>query len=109
MLKGQPIPSLSVALRRHWSNLIGLATFPAASILGIRYLHMPPLLVFPIFIAVSLHALWPVRTKRAPYSFWLVAGAVYLGGAVFTVLVFILISDIHKRWIVHQLLSRPPQ
>jgi len=45
---------------------------------------------------------------RAPYTFWLVAGVIYLGGAIFTALAFILISDMHKRWLVHQLLSRPP-
>jgi hypothetical protein len=99
---------LSVALRRYWRNLIGLATFPAASILGIQYLHLPPLLSIPMFIAACLHALWPVRAKRAPYTFWLVAGVVYLGGAIFTAVAFILISDMHKRWLVHQLLSRPP-
>jgi hypothetical protein len=105
----QSRPSLSVALRRYWRNLIGIATFPAVSILGDRYLHLPPLVFIPIFIAVSLHALWPYLARRAPYSFWLVACGVYMGGAVFAVLVIGLISIIHTQSVVHQLLIRPPR
>jgi hypothetical protein len=38
--------------------------------------------VFAVFFVVASFASWPVRTKRAKYSFFLLTIGLYLGGAI---------------------------
>jgi hypothetical protein len=81
---------LSEAIRRYWTNLIGVALFPSVFFLSVgplrSFLSVSGQAVFacliPFFFAVSLHAGWPYLRHRAPYTFWLVACAVWMAGGV---------------------------
>ena len=82
--------ALSDALRRYWTNLIGVAVFPSVFFLSIgplRALWSVPfpalfLVLIPVFFAVCIHAGWPYLRHRAPYTFWIIACGVWMAGAV---------------------------
>jgi hypothetical protein len=79
--------NLGIALRRHWPYLLGVALFPSFAMIATGIFHLPfPFLILPFFAAFLL-ATWPYATKRAPYSFWLVAMGVWMGGGFLGVLV----------------------
>ncbi len=73
-----PVPDLPTALGRYWYHLTGVASF--ASIMTL--FHLPALAVPPLFFGSALFAAWPTITKRAPYSFWIVAVGVWMGGGL---------------------------
>jgi hypothetical protein len=50
------------------------------------------------FVAGALLAAWPHLSGRAPYSFWLVATGVWLGGGV---LAIILLEIRHRLGLIH--------
>jgi hypothetical protein len=78
---------LREALRLYWWALVGIALFPSIMLVGEGLLHIPFEFFVPLFFGVALLAAWPWYSGRAPYSFWLVAGGVYmLGGVVAAVL-----------------------
>jgi hypothetical protein len=76
---------LREAIRCYWKNLIGIALFPTVAIVGGDVLHIPfDYLLLPFF-AVGFLAAWPCMSKKAPYTFWLVAISVYMAGGVLAV------------------------
>lgn len=77
---------LKEALRDYWKSLIGVAIFPILALVGGDFLHIPFEYVALLFFAVCLLAAWPFLSGKAPFTFWLVAMAVYLGGAVLAAL-----------------------
>lgn len=77
----QPLP-LREALRRYWWTLIGLGAFPTVLfVLGESYRVPFEYFALPFF-AVGLLAGWPYFSGRAPFSFCLVLGAVWLTAGV---------------------------
>jgi hypothetical protein len=84
------IPKLSEALRADRTHLVGVAVFPFVAFFGDRF-HIPFPALALLFFASALYAMWPCFMRRAPYSFWLVACAIYLAsGALAVVLVSLL-------------------
>jgi hypothetical protein len=86
----QPVPkpahkTLRDALRVYWWALIGVGIFPAIFVAGGELLGIPFEVFILPFFAVSFLAGWPHLSGRAPYSFWLVAMCVWLGGGIFAV------------------------
>ena len=74
--------TLREALQRYWKYLIGVAVFPTLCSLGVDFLHIPfDIFILPFF-AVGILAAWPVLTRKAPYTFWLVAMGVWLVGGI---------------------------
>ena len=73
-----PLPDLRTALRRYWYHLIGVGSF--ASVL--QLFRLPSYLLPPFFFGVAFYAMWPCITRRAPFTFWLVAMGVWMSGAV---------------------------
>ena len=88
----EPIPRLGLALKRYWHHLIGMGLFPTAVMVSDRYLHLPFPVFIPVFFAVACYGFWPIITKRVPFTYQFVMGAVWLGGAVFGGLVMSLLS-----------------
>ena len=88
----EPVPRLGLALKRYWHHLLGMRLFPTVVMLGDRYLHLPFPVFIPVFFAVTFYGFWPIVTKRVPFSYQFVMGAVWLGGAVFGGLVMSLLS-----------------
>ena len=90
----EPRLSLPVALRLYWKYYWGLVLFPPIAIPAITIFQVPfPFIAVPFF-AVSFLAGWPWLAKRAPYSFWLVAMAVWMASGVFGILATLLLSTI---------------
>ncbi len=77
-LEEVPLPDLRTALRRYWYHLIGVGVFSSV----LRLCNPPIYLVPPFFFGVAFYAAWPCITKRAPMTFWFVAGGVWMGGAI---------------------------
>jgi len=84
-----PIPerkALKEALRLYWPALVVIALFPTMAFVGGEFLHIPfDYLMLPFFIVCFL-AGWPYLSGKAPFSFWIVAGLVYLAGGLFAAL-----------------------
>jgi len=81
----------------YWWTLIGVAVFPAGAFVGSEHLGLPfELFVLPFF-AVCFLAGWPYISGRAPYSFWLVAMCVWLGGGGLAVVLLQLIAGDSSR------------
>jgi hypothetical protein len=78
--------TLGEALRSYWWTLIGVAVFPTIVIVGAELLAIPFEFFILPFFAVCFLAGWPYLSGRAPYSFWLVAMCVWLGGGGFAAL-----------------------
>jgi hypothetical protein len=72
---------LGDALRTYWWTLIGLAAFPTMVTIG-ESLHVPAEFFALPFFAVAMLAAWPCFSGRAPYSFWIVAGGIWLLGGI---------------------------
>ena len=83
---------LEKALRLYWQHMIGVAAFPPAFFIGAGVLQAPRLVYAPFFFAVSLLAAWPYFTKKAPYTFWLVAMAVWMTSVAISVTLLGLLS-----------------
>jgi hypothetical protein len=83
--------SLGDSLRAYWWTLIGLAVFPTMSMIGEKLMHIPFDFFALPFFAVCLLAVWPSFTKRAPYSFWIVACGVWLLGGIIAAILWQLI------------------
>jgi hypothetical protein len=81
----QPL-RLRDALRAYWWTLIGLAVFPAALVFGDRYGVPFEYFALPFF-AAGLLAGWPYLSGRAPFSFWIVAGGVWLAAGIAAALI----------------------
>ena len=88
----EPVPRLSLALKRYWYHLVGVGLFPTAVMVGEKYLHLPFPVFIPVFFAVTFYGFWPIVTKRVPFTYQFVMGAVWLGGAVFGGIVMSLVS-----------------
>jgi len=69
---------LHEAFRLYWKYMIGIAAFPPVFIIGPVFIDLSQLPIIPLFFAVSLLALWPYFAKKAPYSLWLVAMAIWM-------------------------------
>ncbi len=76
----KPLLTLGVALRRYWFCLLPLGLLPAFAFLGLMVFHLPLGIIAVLFVAVGLLAMWPLKFKRAPFTFFLVAGGVWMGG-----------------------------
>ena len=83
--------SISESLRTYWWSLIGLALFPSVLGIGEGLLHVPFGYFIPVFFVVIFLAFWPSSSGRAPFSFALVAGGVWLTGGILGVCVTSLI------------------
>ncbi len=94
-------PSLGVALRHDWRHLLGVALFPSVTGLSFLYLHVPEVAFIPFFFAVAFYAMWPCLAKRAPMTFWFVAGAVWMAGGFFLLFLLYLLSLVHLYPITH--------
>jgi hypothetical protein len=82
----QPLP-LRDAIRAYWWTLIGLAAFPTVLfVLGERY-QMPFEYFALPFFAVGLLAGWPYFSGRAPFSFCLVLGGVWMAAGIVATLI----------------------
>jgi hypothetical protein len=86
--------TLPEALRAYWWALIGLAVFPSVFFIGGEFLRVPFEYFMLPFFAVGFLAGWPWFSGRAPYSFVLVAGGVWLIGGIVAALVSGLIRGI---------------
>ena len=74
--------SLPDALRTYWWALSGLAIFPFCLLVGAQVYGVPFPYFMPLFFAAVFLSIWPWLKGEVPYSFNLVAGAVWLGGAI---------------------------
>jgi len=75
--------TLRQALRTYWWTLIGIAVFPATILIGGEFFKIPfEMFIFPFF-GVWFLAAWPCLSRKAPYSFWLVALGLWLVGWVY--------------------------
>lgn len=83
--------TLRDALRIYWWALIGLAVFPAIVFIGGEFLRIPFEFFILPFFGVCFLTGWPFLSGRAPFSFWLVAGGVWLLGGIFAVILLQLI------------------
>jgi hypothetical protein len=97
---GQPEPAaperktLSEALRAYWWTLVGLALFPPVVFVGGEFFQIPFEYFMLPFFAVGFLAGWPWFSGRAPYSFVLVAGGVWLFGGIVAAILSGLIHSI---------------
>ena len=82
--------SLSEALRSYWVNLIGVAVFPFVFFIGGGVFHFPFLVIAPLFFVLCGLACWPVLTRRAPYSFWIVACGIWTAAGFLAFLALVL-------------------
>jgi hypothetical protein len=74
--------TLREALRIYWWTLIGIGVFPLIFVVGGTFLHIPFEFFILPFLAVGLLAGWPFLSGKVPYSFWLVAMALWLVGGI---------------------------
>ena len=74
--------SLKGALRAYWWTIIGLAAFPTILFVGGEYFRVPFEYFALPFFAVGLLAGWPYFSGRAPFSYCIVLGGIWLLGGV---------------------------
>ena len=89
-IPAQPVPvgaklPLAQALPRYWKYLIGVVLFPIMFFCGITHTKIPTSYCMPFFLLATLLAAWPVTTRRAAYSFWVLACVLYLAGGLLAV------------------------
>lgn len=94
----EPVPSLNVALKRYWLNLLVMGLFPTVFFVGSGYFHIPFGFMIPVFFASTIYGQWPIMRKRVPYMFQFVLGAVWLGGGIVGVAVTAFISFLFKSY-----------
>ena len=68
---------LRPALTKYWAYLIGIVSFPFL-LLAVEFLALPDVVLLPLFFVCVIPASWPWLAKDAPYSFWIVAMALWL-------------------------------
>lgn len=90
----EPSLSLGEAARKYWHHLLVMGLFPTVAFVGGGYFHIPFGFFIPLFFASVIYGQWPIITKRVPYTFQFVLGAVWLGGGVFAGLVASVISAV---------------
>lgn len=82
----QPLP-LPDALRTYWWTLIGLAAFPTVLFVLGEFFRVPFEYFALPFFAVGLLAAWPYFSGRAPFSFCIVLGGVWLAAGIVAALI----------------------
>ncbi len=90
----EPRLDLRGAVRKYWRHLLVIGLFPTVAFVGCGDFHVPFGFMVPVFFASALYGFWPVTTKRVPFGFQFVLGAVWLGGGVLAALLASLASAI---------------
>ena len=96
VLPAEPALSTSDALRKYWHHLLAVALFPTVFFVGGANFHLPFGLFVPLFFGVIFYGAWPTLTKRAPYTYQLIMGAVWLGGGLLGGMVSVFVSFLQR-------------
>jgi hypothetical protein len=84
-------------VKQYWHHLVPVTLFgPCAGLLWSRA-HGAWVMPFigVLFFAASFYAMWPTLTRRAKYSFWILACGLYVvGGASLAILVALVANAI---------------
>lgn len=79
--RGQPLP-LREALRKYWWTMLGLAAFPTVTAVLVEIYRVQFEYFMLPFFAAGMLASWPVASGRAPFSFCIVLGIVWIAAAI---------------------------
>ena len=88
----EPSLKLQAAIRKYWHHLLVISLFPTVFFVGCGYFKVAFEFVVSVFFASAIYGQWPILTKRVPYMFQFVLGAVWLGGASTSIPQFFVLS-----------------
>ncbi len=84
--------SVPEALQRYWANLIGVAVFPFLFFIGAGIFHISFWILAPCFFGACGLAAWPYLTRRAPYTFWVIACAIWAAGGFVAFILLLIVK-----------------
>ena len=93
----EPSLNFQAAIRKYWHHLLVIGLFPTVFFVGCSYFKVPFGFMVPVFFASAIYGHWPITTRRVPYMFQFVLGAVWLGGGIFAGIVTAIISAVFPR------------
>jgi hypothetical protein len=84
------MPTAEEAFRHFWRWWIGMVAFPPAMFLATEFFEIPrPLFIALLFIAI-ISAVTPYLQKRAPFGYWGLVCAAWMGTAFVGVLLLMI-------------------
>jgi hypothetical protein len=89
--KGPRLP-LSEALRRFWMNLIGVTLFPFVAVITLKHYRLPIAVLFVLFLAAVVPAMWPFAIRNAPISYFGVAMAIWMAAILFAFVLSVMMT-----------------